>query len=193
ISIIDQPREVIGLVLKTLGYSYNEENPASIPELKTALKALHQHVKFYSSTTYLQPLILEDAWVAVGWSTDLVPVAQQYPNIETLVPRSGTALWADLWVKPSVSRSDRVSQSVIDNWIDFCWQEQTARQISRFTTATSPILLSLDRATLAAIAQKNPLALPEAETIDRSEFILPLSPESQQQYKALWKEIRAIN
>jgi putative spermidine/putrescine transport system substrate-binding protein len=190
ISIIDQPREVIGLVLKTLNRSYNTLEPASIPQLKTFLNTLHQQIKFYSSTAYLQPLILEDVWVAVGWSTDLISIAKQYPHLETIVPRSGTALWADLWVQPAVKRPGETSQSLIERWIDFCWQEQSARQISRFTAATSPILLSLERTELSNVVSRNPLALPDAEIIERSEFILPLPPKSEQQYEKLWKEMR---
>ncbi|MDY6781092.1 MAG: extracellular solute-binding protein [Cyanobacteriota bacterium] len=193
ISMIDEPREVIGLVLKTLGHSYNEPEPASMPQLKTALDEVHQHIRLYSSQAYLEPLIIEDVWVAVGWSTDLVSVAKRYPDIETIVPRSGTALWADLWVQPAVSRSNSGTRSLIQRWIEFCWQEQAARQISRFTAATSPILLSLERESLSSIISHHPLALPDADIIDRSEFIVPLPSKSQQQYETLWKDMRGVS
>lgn len=190
IAIIDQPREVIGLTLKALGYSYNELNLGSIPKLKTSLIGLHQQIKFYSSTAYLQPLILEDVWVAVGWSADILPVLKQYPDLEAVVPRSGTALWADLWVKPAKKTDGEATQSLSDRWIDFCWQEKAAQQISLFTPGTSPILLTLDRASVAQSLQENALVLPSAEIFQQSEFILPLPAASQQQYEALWKEIR---
>ena len=66
ISLPDQPREVIGLTLKKLGYSYNTENLNEVPNLKSELLALQQQVKFYSSDNYLQPLIF-GRYLASGW------------------------------------------------------------------------------------------------------------------------------
>jgi putative spermidine/putrescine transport system substrate-binding protein len=38
--------------------------------------------------------------------------------------------------------------------------------------------------------QKNPLLLPEADILEKSEFIQPLPPEAAQKYQDLWVEIR---
>lgn len=37
-------------------------------------------------------------WVAVGWSSDVIPVAKRMSNVAVIVPKSGASLWADLWV-----------------------------------------------------------------------------------------------
>lgn len=195
VSIIDRPREVIGLTLKKLGYSYNEQDLSKIANLKSELRSLHQQIKFYSSIHYLQPLILEDVWVAVGWSGDILSLQESYPNIGAMIPQSGTALWADLWVEPSAGNAS--SSELITNtppsleaqWIDFCWQEQTALQISLFTPASSPIILGMNRANLLEKLQNDSLRLPDAEIIAKSDFIEPLSEDIEQQYRDLWKEI----
>lgn len=192
IVLLDQPREVIGLTLKALGYSYNERNPRAIASLKTHLANLHQQIKFYSSRAYLQPLVLKDVWVAVGWSNDIAPIVEKYPYFEAVVPESGTALWADLWVKPAGGRDAEGMQSLRERWIDFCWQEKAVQQISLFTPAASPILLNGDRKKLPQSLQKDSLILPKAEIVGQSEFILPLPPESLKQYEALWKEMREV-
>ncbi|MDJ0677201.1 MAG: extracellular solute-binding protein, partial [Calothrix sp. MO_167.B42] len=79
ISILEQPREVVGLVLKKLGKSYNTENLDSVPELETELRSLHKQVKFYSSDQYLEPLMIGDTWLAVGWSSDILPALVRNP------------------------------------------------------------------------------------------------------------------
>ncbi|MGD2180009.1 extracellular solute-binding protein [Lusitaniella coriacea] len=195
VSIIDRPREVIGLTLKKLGYSYNEENLSKIANLKSELRSLHQQIKFYSSTHYLQPLILEDVWVAVGWSADILSLQEQYPNIDAIIPQSGTALWADLWVEPSRKNAPsseakiNTQPSLENQWIDFCWREETALQIALFTPASSPIILGMNRANLLETLQNDPLRLPNAEIIAKSDFIEPLSKEIEKQYRDLWKTI----
>lgn len=37
-------------------------------------------------------------WVAVGWSSDIIPAAKRMSNVAVVVPKSGASLWADLWV-----------------------------------------------------------------------------------------------
>ena len=120
ISLLDQPREVIGLTLKKLGFSYNTQNLSQVPKLKEQLLALHQQVKYYSSNQYLQPLLVGDTWLALGWSTDVLSVRSTYNHIDAVVPQSGTSLWADVWVQPAsiamgsntLQNSDRTSSDL---------------------------------------------------------------------------------
>lgn len=38
--------------------------------------------------------------MAVGWSSDVLPVAKRMSDVAVIVPRSGASIWADLWVHP---------------------------------------------------------------------------------------------
>jgi putative spermidine/putrescine transport system substrate-binding protein len=180
-SLLAQPREVIGLTLKRLGYSYNQPNLSAVANLKSALQALDQQVKFYSSTDYLQPLILGDTWLAVGWSTDLLPVAQQETDIGIIIPKSGTALWADCWVWPKQGPSD---VAVVNKWIDFWWQADVAEALSSFSDAVSPVL---KKEWQKSATQK--LFLENLSWFENSDFLEPLSSQSSQQYQDLWNSI----
>ena len=186
LSLLDEPREVIGLTLNKLGYSYNTADLSSIANLKPELLALQKQVKLYASDYYLQPLVIGDTWVAVGWSSDILPLIKRYPNIKAIVPRSGTSLWCDLWVKPKNSKGN----GLLEQWIDFCWQPKAANQISLFTNAVSPIILQMSKQELSSDIIDNPLLLPDNKILDHSEFILPLSVNSLKQYLDLWKEVR---
>lgn len=130
---------MIGLTLKTLGHSYNSPNLTTIPNLTAQLQALQQQVKLYSSTAYLQPLIRGDTWLAMGWSSDILPMLRQYDNLAVVMPQAGTALWADVWVQPTAQAAQSASATRLSQeWIDFWWQSQTAEQLSQFTPALSP-------------------------------------------------------
>lgn len=186
ISLLDQPREVIGLVLKKLGHSYNSENLGNIPNLKSELIELNKQVKFYSSNTYLQPLIFGDTWLAVGWSNEVLPLLKNRRDIAAIIPQSGTTLSANLWVKPVMaSQSD-----LADRWINFCWQPDIAQQLSLMTRSTSPILSNTNRSNLDEKLRDDLLLLPPKDVMEKSEFLLPLSEGAIAQYRQLWKEIR---
>ena len=191
ISLLNQPREVIGLVLKKLGKSYNTDNLDQVPDLEKELRILNQQVKFYSSNNYLEPLIMEDTWLAVGWSSDVLPVLGRYPQLAAVIPQSGTAIWADLWVRPAGITKNNLS----DQWIDFCWQPSTAKQISVLTKTNSPISTNI-----AASDIQEPLwSLLESDVydglrlrnvFDKSEFLLPLPPSAIKQYESLFAKIK---
>ncbi|MCL2932350.1 MAG: extracellular solute-binding protein [Trichodesmium sp. MAG_R03] len=177
ISLLNQPREVIGLTLKKLGKSYNTKNIDQVENLKSELEKLNKQVKFYSSDNYLQPLTIGDTWLAVGWSNDILPLLKKRKEIAAILPQSGTALWANLWVEPT----DSAKTDLTEKWIDFCWQPQIAKQMSLLTQASSPVLLGINN---------NPLLFPPQKIIEKSEFLAPLANTTIEKYRNLWQEIR---
>ena len=193
LSLIDQPREVIGLTLKKLGYSYNTLDLAKVPDLKSELLKLQEQVKFYSSKHYLQPLVLGDTWLAVGWSSDILSLTARNRKIAAVVAQSGTSLWADLWVKPATFKDKETGDraSLAKEWIDFCWQLEGAKQIALFCDASSPILLNLKAEELPQDIRNNPLLSFKAAILNKSEFLAPLPPKILAEYQDLWREVRA--
>ncbi|MDJ0553925.1 MAG: extracellular solute-binding protein [Microcoleaceae cyanobacterium MO_207.B10] len=185
-SLLNQAREVIGLTLKKLGKSYNTKNLSKVDNLKSELFQLNQQVKFYSSDNYLQPLIVGDTWLAVGWSNDILPLLKTRKDIAAVVPKSGTALWANLWVKPATTNET----SLTEKWIDFCWQPEIATQMSLLTQATSPILSAMNQTELTPEIRSNSLLFPPQEIIENSDFLYPLTDSLIAQYRQLWEEMR---
>lgn len=184
ISLLNHPREVIGLVLKKLGKSYNTENIKQISALKPELQALNQQVKFYDSQNYLEPLITGDTWLAVGWSHDIIPVISRYQKFAAVIPQSGTAIWTDLWVSPKGVSNDGLAYQ----WLDFCLQPNTSKQIALLTKSNSPV----DNAMVLGDIQKQlqNLFLTDAEILAKSEFILPLPPAVMKEYEDLFIKIK---
>ena len=195
ISLLDSPRETIGLTLKKLGYSYNTKNLDSVVGLETELLKLQEQAKLYSSDHYLEPLVLGDTWVAVGWSTDILPLLKRYPDIKFVIPESGTSLWADLWVKPAKSTEPSIAEdestvNLVEQWIDYCWKPQAAKQISLFTDGISPILPTLEPEEVPKDLRDDIFLNSEVLNSDKSEFLLPLEAETERQYRDLWLKIR---
>jgi len=201
ISLLDRGRAVLGLVLKHLGYSVNSEEVGAIAALPEALASLHQQVRIYSSDAYLEPLILGDTWLAVGWSTDILPLLKRNPRLGAVVPRSGTILTAELWVLPARSAPTPEPaipvEDLIREWIQFYWQPEVATRLTLLGHAASPIVVgglkgagndtAID---LPPSLQNNPLILPELAILDESEFLQPLSKSTAETYRRLWREMR---
>ena len=133
----------------------------------------------------MEPLILGDTWLAVGWSTDVIPVLQRYKELGAIVPRSGSAVWADVWVSPTKSSSN---QLLAQQWIDFCWLPKSQKQISILSKAASPMGIEINPTDIQETLRS--LLLVEAETLAKSEFLLPLPQETMSQIELLWQAMK---
>ncbi|ACB50463.1 periplasmic polyamine-binding protein of ABC transporter [Crocosphaera subtropica ATCC 51142] len=190
ISVVDQYREVMGLTLKKLGQSYNTEKLDQVPQLKTELLALNQQVKYYSSDHYLQPLVVGDVWVSVGWSNEIIPLVTKNRNIKAVVPTSGTSIWSDVWVKPKAKESQNKLSETAKQWLNFCWQPQAAKLISLFADAASPMIDRIDKKELSSEVINNPLLFIDPAIFEQCEFLQPLSKQVEEQYISLWQDVR---
>jgi putative spermidine/putrescine transport system substrate-binding protein len=185
ISLLNHPREVIGLVLKKLGKSYNTENLDEVSALASELRSLNQQVKFYDSQTYLEPLVIGDTWLAVGWSNDIIPVLENNQQTSAVIPQSGTSIWVDLWVHPWNQQSHNPTAY---SWIDFCSQSNISKEISLLTKTNSPISHNINASDIDQRLQN--LLLVNPEILEKSEFLLPLSTKSKQQYEDLFTKMK---
>ncbi|GAY53527.1 hypothetical protein CUMW_149800 [Citrus unshiu] len=58
---------------------------------------LRLNVRLFDRTHYLKVFGIGDVWIAVGWSSDVLPAVERMSNVAVVVPKSGASLWADLW------------------------------------------------------------------------------------------------
>ncbi|XP_006854235.2 uncharacterized protein LOC18443994 isoform X1 [Amborella trichopoda] len=208
ISMVDAPREVLGAVLKYMGASYNSNDFSSqVSGGRTAVlqkfSALRRQVRLFDSMHYLKAFGAGDVWVAVGWSSDVLPAAKRMPNVTVVVPKSGTSLWADLWAIPAASTfaTDRIGGRVrgpsplIHQWIEFCLQPARALPFCQeIVPGASPLALtrpynfieSLETTSGAPKLETNLIAgLPPPEILCKCEFLEPLSKEAFVDYQWL--------
>lgn len=109
------------------------------------------------------------------------------PDLAAVIPTSGTAIWVDLWVTP---KNASPNSAVIFDWLDFCWQPQSANQIALFSDGSSPRLETLDPEAILPTVRTNPLLTLPPPLWRSCEFLEPLSVQTQQQYLKLWQAIR---
>ena len=195
ISFPNHPRIVLGIILKSLGYSANDPNPSFHPDVPEKLNYLRRLVRVYTSVNYLQSLIQEDIWLAIGWSTDIRPVLAQYRQLSASVPDPGTLLSADVWVKPNGKSSPGAVTELTDldqAWLSHWWQSSTTTPFSLFSQGLSPLLIgnTSTGADNSAAQLPNDVLLPSTTQLEHSEFLEPLPPDGVDNYTKLWQELR---
>ncbi|XP_021286443.1 uncharacterized protein LOC110418131 [Herrania umbratica] len=207
ISMVNSPREVIGAVLKYMGASYNTTDfdlqvAGGRNAVQHNLALLARQVQLFDSENYLRAFSVGDVWVAVGWSSDVLPVVKRMSNVAVIVPKSGASLWADLWVIPAASRleTDRIGGRVrgpsplIHQWAEFCLQTARALPLRQGVIAgASPSALESVPVKLPEEITKGKPKLdtnlvagvPPPEILERCEFLEPLSDATLRDYQRL--------
>ncbi|XP_017972734.1 PREDICTED: uncharacterized protein LOC18606951 isoform X2 [Theobroma cacao] len=207
ISMVNSPREVIGAVLKYMGASYNTTDidlqvAGGRDAVQRNLALLARQVQLFDSENYLRAFSVGDVWVAVGWSSDVLPVVKRMSNVAVIVPKSGASLWADLWVIPAASRleTDRIGGRVrgpsplIHQWAEFCLQTARALPLKQGVIAgASPSALeSVPVKLIEEITKGKPkldtnlvAGVPPPEILERCEFLEPFSDATLWDYQRL--------
>ncbi|MFM7576454.1 MAG: polyamine ABC transporter substrate-binding protein, partial [Microcystaceae cyanobacterium] len=109
------------------------------------------------------------------------------PNLQAVIPPSGTSLWADCWVMPKTFSGDL---TLLNDWINFGWQPQSANQIALFSKGSSPRLTSLPPQEIVPDVRRNPLINLSSALWSKSEFLQPLPPPVEKQYEMFWRKMR---
>ena len=71
-----------------------------VPYIGSKLHTYAAQVRVFSSREHTRALSAGDVFAVVGWSGDLLPLAERINDIVLVAPASGTALWADMWAVP---------------------------------------------------------------------------------------------
>lgn len=193
ISLPDHPRLVLGVLLKALGHSANVPNPATEAGVEAALDTLREQVKVYSTTAYLQSLVVGDIALAVGWSHDIQPLLPRYRYLRAVAPLPGTLLTADVWTKPKLNADE--SQRAIalspleQDWLSYWWQPATVTPLSLLSQGLSPLLLA-DTMPDFPFELAAGTVMPTSEQLQQSEFIRPLEDAAIANYSQLWQQLR---
>ncbi|XP_072956207.1 uncharacterized protein [Typha angustifolia] len=217
IAMVDSPREIIGAALKHLGASYNTRDIESQVNggrkaVLGSLMELQRQVRLFDSVHYLKSFGIGDVWVAVGWSSDVIPAAKRMSNVAVVVPKSGTSLWADLWAIPYATKfnTDRIGGRVrspsplIHQWLEFCLQtDRDLPFLQEIVPGASPVNLEhppLEGPNPRESSKGKPkldtnlmYGVPPAEILDKCEFLEPLSGKALEDHQWLISSMQRTN
>lgn len=133
VSLLDDQREVMGALLKKLGYSTNSQNTREVTEAKNLLIKLKPKVRVFSSDPK-QHLLSGDIWIAHIYSGDARQLTNTNPDFQYVVPREGGVIWADTMAIPRGAKNVTLAHAFINHVLD----AQNARITSEELMYSSP-------------------------------------------------------
>jgi len=101
ISLLDEPTDVIPMVLLYLGLDPNSLDPADLARAEAQLKAVRPYIRYFSSARMINDLPNEEICVAMSWSGDYAQAMNRASEVGADVklaytaPAEGSMLWFD--------------------------------------------------------------------------------------------------
>ena len=142
ITFLDEPTDVLPMVLLYLGHDPNSFDPAHLAEAEKVLKGVRPYIRYFSSAKMLIDLPNEEVCIAMSWSGDyaqaMVRAQQAGRPVELAytVQREGALAWFDLWFIPA----DAPHPDNAHLFLNYLLRPEVAAAISNETRYATPNL-----------------------------------------------------
>ena len=182
--------------------------PGGMDKLRGVLRGLKSQIMVAGKDDFLRAFTSRDAAVLVGWTSDVVRVAQGMSgefqrrrpravrpwrgltavhapcaDVEVIVPASGSSLWADLWCVPAWADGGDLLDGpspVLPIFLEYALQPTRAHANRHWGLGrgASPLLLPAQAAQQVEPAKVLDPAVFDSSALASSEFLLPLDADS---------------
>jgi len=101
VSLLDEPTDVIPLVLQYLGLDPNSMKQEDIDKAEAQLKLVRPYIRYFSSSRMINDLPNSELCIAMSWSGDYAQAMNRAKDVGAevklayYVPREGTVFWFD--------------------------------------------------------------------------------------------------
>ena len=182
IAFRNQPREIIGMTLISLGFPLNSEDPQEHALALKRLLALRPSVVItdIEASKSLPKLLDGEVVVLHGYSSDYQVARKLNPAVRYILPQEGSALWGDSYVISSTTSNPRMAE----NFINFMMLPEIAAAIVNekgYASANEPASRFVKPEIL-----NDPAVYPAEEVLRQVNIIQPLTPQGEALFAATW-------
>jgi len=181
-TLLNDVREVMGAVLKMLGYSYNSRDYNQIQEAYEKLKNLKQNVASFTTDSWRDQILSGDLLLAMCYSSDANEVIKDNKNLQYVLPKSGSSVWMDTLVIPKTATNLEGAYK----WISFMLKPDVAAQICQRLSFATTNQVALNQ--LPTEVKNNQTLFPPDEALSRCESLAPVGKLSEV-YDRYWTQL----
>jgi spermidine/putrescine transport system substrate-binding protein len=184
-TLLNDVREVMGAVLKMLGYSYNSRNPKQIQQAYEKLLELKPNIASFTTDTWRDQVLSGDLVIAMCYSSDANEVLEENKSLQYVLPKSGSTLWMDTLVIPKTAPNPEGAYA----WINFMLKPDVAAQICERLSFATPNQAAFNQ--LPAEVKDNQVLFPKNSDLERCESIAPVGNLSEV-YENYWTKLTSV-
>ncbi len=177
ISILDEPSDVIPMVLDYLGKERDVYKPDDMEAVKAAFKQIRQYVRTFDSTNYLNAIPNKELCIANNWSGDYATSKARATeagvdiNLAYFVPETGAPAWFDFFCIPA----DSARKANAHKFLNYMLEPEVIAKCTNLTNYANANLAA--KAFVNPDILSNPAAYPDAKVMSRLYTLKPLKEE----------------
>ncbi|MCC0566099.1 polyamine ABC transporter substrate-binding protein [Brevibacillus borstelensis] len=184
IVMVDDQRFILGMVLKTLGYSGNDTDPAHLEEAKQKMLQLMPNIKAFDSDSPKTLMINGEVNVALVWGPEIALAQREKPQITTVLPKEGLMITFDNFVIPAGAKHKKTAEA----FINFLLEPEISAEIAKdfpYINPNTEARKLIDKEKLENIA-----IYPPPEEMKRVESLKDIG-DSVKLYDRIWSEVKS--
>ncbi|MEM9923847.1 MAG: spermidine/putrescine ABC transporter substrate-binding protein [Cyanobacteria bacterium P01_D01_bin.50] len=182
ITLLNDAREVIGAVLKMLGYSYNSQNENHLEEAYEKLEILKSDIAAFSTDAWRNQIMSGDLFLAMCYSSDAFQIIRENPIFKYIIPQSGSSLWTDTMAIPKTTSNIGGAYE----WINFMLKPEVGTAMSKRLGVATPNRAAFEL--LPQEIQTNPTLFPPENILNQCERLSPVG-KFEQVYERYWTKL----
>jgi len=183
IVLIDDARNIIGITLKTLGYSFNTTDDAALEQAREKLFKLRPNVRVFNYNTPHQDLINGDVSVGYMFTPFVLLAMDGNPELKVVYPSEGMGFGIDSLV---IARDAPHPQNA-HALLNFLLDSQVAANTAAMQYYLSPVAAAYPL--IPEYLRNNPAINIPKELLGQTEFIMDLG-DYEQVYQSIWAEFK---
>jgi len=190
VSILDEPTDVIPMVMLYLGHDANSMDPDHIAQVEAVLKSVRPYIKYFSSTKMINDLPNLEVCLAMSWSGDYAQARQRAReagvdiHLAYKTPKEGTVIWFDgIFISADASHPGNAYK-----FLNYLLRPEVIAKISDETRYANANRKSFPYM-LPEVAN-DPAAYPSAEQLQLLNAGLIFGPKLERRRTRAWSRIK---
>jgi spermidine/putrescine transport system substrate-binding protein len=183
ISLLDDPRSTLGMILLSLGYSPNTTDPDEIAAAYNFLTAHADQIAAYAPDNGQNMLADGQVAMAFEFSGDIFQVMTGHPDLRYSIPKEGSLIWID---NMCILKSSP-NKAAAERFINFILAPDVGAELASYTRYSSPNTAALEL--ISPEDRNNPALYPSQETRSRLFFLTDVGGQANALYNETWQRL----
>ncbi|NEP16312.1 MAG: extracellular solute-binding protein [Leptolyngbya sp. SIO4C1] len=184
-TLLDDVRETLGAVLKSLGYSYNATEPEKLEAAYQKLVELKPAIASFKSFGWQDELLGGDLLLSMVYSVEGVPVSKEDTAFQYVIPASGSSVWTDTMAIPASAPNVEAAYE----WINFNLEPEIGAAMAERLYLASPNAAVLEL--LPETILSDPDLFPPEDLLAKCDGIAPVG-EASELYDEYWTKLNSV-
>ncbi len=183
IVVIDDARNIIGITLKTLGYSFNTTDDAQLEQAREKLMLLRPNIRSFNYDTPHNDLLSGEVSVGYMFTPFVLLAMDSNPDLKVVYPKEGMGFGIDALVIPEGAPHPGNAHQLLNFLLD----SEVAGNTAAMQYYLSPVETAYPF--IPEYLRDNPAIRIPAEILGETEFIMDVGGY-ESRYQEIWAEFK---